>query len=299
MTRVCGPFTVEATIQAAMNLEEDAGGTSAQPQSSSPRAYLDRMIEVLRQSKSLSLPGNETLQLENVRPLADREYLHAEAIAKNGGEKTIAIAFGPEDGAITENFVRDAHEEAGNNNFKSLFIFGFAIQSNAHALCPKLRRPETTYISMTPDVVMSDLLKTTKGSEIFSITGLPDVRLEKAGKRDDGTPLYRVVLRGLDIFLPHLMDTDHIDAENLPCWMLDTNHNGMAFYASQVFFPKTSAWDNLQKSLKGQFEDSVWSHLAGTVSEPFMLGDKKRIAVKVIDERGNELMATRSEEDAV
>jgi len=108
-----------------------------------------------------------------------------------------------------------------------------------------------------------------------------------------------VVLRGLDIFLPHLMDTDHIDAENLPCWMLDTNHNGMAFYASQVFFPKTSAWDNLQKSLKGQFEDSVWSHLAGTVSEPFALGDKKRIAVKVIDERGNELMATRSEEDAV
>lgn len=299
VTRVCGPFTVEATIQAAMSMEGDAEGAAVQPHSSCPRAYLDRMIEVLRQSKSLSLPGNVTLQLDNVRPLADREYLHAEAVAKNGSEKTIAIAFGPEDGAITENFVRDAHEEAGNSNFRSLFIFGFAIQSNAHALCPKLRRPETSYISMTPDVVMSDLLKTTKSSEIFSITGLPDVRLEKMGKRADGTPLYRVVLRGLDIFLPHLMDTDHIDAENLPCWMLDTNHNGMAFYASQVFFPKTSAWDNLQKSLKGQFEDSVWSHLAGTVSERFALGDKKRIAVKVIDERGNELMATRSEEDAV
>lgn len=81
--------------------------------------------------------------------------------------------------------------------------------------------------------------------------------------------------------------------------MLDTDHNNMAFYASQVFFPKTSAWDNLQKSLKGQFEDSVWTHLAGTASEPFALGEKKRIAVKVIDERGNELMATRSEEDAV
>ncbi|MEZ5936093.1 MAG: site-specific DNA-methyltransferase [Alphaproteobacteria bacterium] len=299
ITRVCGPFTVEATIQSATSMEEDVEDASAQPQSSSPRAYLDRMIEVLRQSKSLNLPGNEVLQLDNVRPLADREYLHAEAVAKNGSEKTIAITFGPEDGAITENFVRDAHEEAGNSNFRSLFIFGFAIQSNAHALCPKLRRPETTYISVTPDVVMSDLLKTTKGSEIFSITGLPDVRLEKAGKRDDGTPLYRVVLRGLDIFLPHLMDTDHIDAENLPCWMLDSDHNGMAFYASQVFFPKTSAWDNLQKSLKGQFEDSIWSHLAGTVSEPFALGDKKRIAVKVIDERGNELMATRGEADAV
>ncbi|QFG38454.1 adenine-specific DNA-methyltransferase [Paracoccus pantotrophus] len=298
ITRVCGPFTVEATIQASMSMEEDAEGASMQPQSSSPRAYLDRMIEVLRQSKSLSLPGNVTLQLDNVRPLADREHLHAEAVAKNGSEKTIAIAFGPEDGAIGSDYVFNAAMEAMQQGFGQLFLFGFAIQAKAREILEKMKIP-TAYISMTPDVVMSDLLKTTKGSEIFSITGLPDVRLEKAGKRDDGTPLYRVVLRGLDIFLPHLMDTDHIDAENLPCWMLDTNHNGMAFYASQVFFPKTSAWDNLQKSLKGQFEDSVWSHLAGTVSEPFALGDKKRIAVKVIDERGNELMATRSEEDAV
>ncbi|WP_027068421.1 site-specific DNA-methyltransferase [Euryhalocaulis caribicus] len=298
ITRVSGPFTVEATIQAAMSMEEEAEGTSAQPQSSSPRAYLDRMIEVLRQSKSLSLPGNETLHLDNVRPLADREYLHAEAVAKNSGEKTIAIAFGPEDGAIGSDYVFNAAIEAMSQGFGQLFLFGFAIQAKAREILEKMKIP-TAYISMTPDVVMSDLLKTTKGSEIFSITGLPDVRLEKAGKRDDGRPLYRVVLRGLDIFLPHLMDTDHIDAENLPCWMLDTNHNEMAFYASQVFFPKTSAWDNLQKSLKGQFEDSVWSHLAGTVSESFALGDKKRIAVKVIDERGNELMATRSEEDAL
>jgi len=298
ITRVCGPFTVEATIQAAMSMEEDAGDATAQPQSSSPRAYLDRMIEVLRQSQSLSLPGNVTLQLANVRPLAGREYLHAEAVAKNGTEATIAIAFGPEDGAIGSDYVFNAAMEAMQQGFGQLFLFGFAIQAKARELLEKMKIP-TAYIAMTPDVVMSDLLKTTKNSEIFSITGLPDVRLEKAGKRDDGTALYRVALRGLDIFLPHLMDTDHIDAENLPCWMLDTNHNGMAFYASQVFFPKTSAWDNLQKSLKGQFEDSVWSHLAGTVSEPFALGDKGRIAVKVIDERGNELMATRSAEDAV
>ena len=57
-----------------------------------------------------------------------------------------------------------------------------------------------------------------------------------------------------------------------------------------MFFPKTAAWDNLQKSLKAEFDPSVWEHLAGTVSEPFALGDKRRVAVKVIDERGNELM---------
>lgn len=141
---------------------------------------------------------------------------------------------------------------------------------------------------------MSDLLKTSKSSEIFSITGLPDVELEAAGQGKDGTLLYRAVVKGLDIFRPDTMETDEVKAENLPCWMLDTNYNGMAFFASQVFFPKTSAWDNLQKSLKGQFADSVWEHLAGTSSEPFALGDKKRIAVKVIDERGNELMVVKA-----
>jgi adenine-specific DNA-methyltransferase len=95
------------------------------------------------------------------------------------------------------------------------------------------------------------------------------------------------------------METEAVSSENLPCWMLDTNYNGMAFYASQVFFPKTSAWDNLQKALKGQFEDSVWEHLAGTVSEPFSLGDKKCVAVKVIDERGNELMAVKTPGETV
>jgi adenine-specific DNA-methyltransferase len=113
-----------------------------------------------------------------------------------------------------------------------------------------------------------------------------------AGERD-GEPLYRVVIKGLDIFRPDTMETDEIKGENLPCWMLDTNYNGMAFFASQVFFPKTSAWDNLQKSLRGQFADSVWEHLAGTESEPFAARDKQRIAVKVIDDRGNELMAVR------
>lgn len=293
VVRVSGPFTVEATIQAAMNMEEDAPAGPQPATSSSPRAYLDRMIEVLRQSKTLQLPGNVTLEFDNVSPLADREYLHAEGVARNGTEKRIAIVFGPEEGAVGSEFVFNAHTEALQQGYQQLFLFGFAIDAKAREMLAKLKLP-TTYVSVTPDVVMSDLLKTSKSSEIFSITGLPDAKLEPAGKAKDGTSLYRVVVKGLDIFRPDTMETEEVKAENLPCWMLDTNYNGMAFFASQVFFPKTSAWDNLQKSLKGQFADSVWEHLAGTSSEPFALGDKKRIAVKAIDERGNELMVVKT-----
>jgi len=296
ITRVCGPFTVEATIQAALTMaEEDEQAAGASKPATTPRAYLDRMIELLRQSKTLQLPGNMSLELETVRSLADREYLHAEATARNGSEKRIAIAFGPEDGAIGSEYVFNASMEAMQQGFRQLFLFGFAIDANARQMLEKLKI-QTTYVAMTPDVVMSDLLKTSRSSEIFSITGLPDVTLRSTGKRPDGSALYEVEVRGLEIFRPDTMKTESIEAENLPCWMMDTNYNGMVFCASQVFFPKTGAWDNLQKSLKGDFNDNVWEHLSGTVSEPFALGDKRRIAVKVIDDRGNELMVVQSAE---
>jgi adenine-specific DNA-methyltransferase len=69
---------------------------------------------------------------------------------------------------------------------------------------------------------------------------------------------------------------------------------------SQAFFPRTAAWDNLKRALKGTYEDSVWDHLAGTVSEPFPApsGEKSQVAVKVLDDRGNELMVVKKLEEA-
>ncbi len=302
VTRVCGPFTVEATIQAAGSmLEEQDGVKEAAASFENPRAYLDRMIEVLRQSKTLRLPGNKALELEQVRPLpaADYEHLHAEATERNGEARRIAVMFGPQDGAIDSGTVLEAAREAWYSKFDALYFFGFAIQAKARELIEnrgKLKIP-CTYVAVTPDVVMSDLLKTSKASEIFSITGLPDVDFKPTGEQSPtGETLYQVELLGLDIFRPQDLETESIHAENLPCWMLDTDYNGMVFIARQVFFPKTSAWSNLQKSLKARFDESVWEHLAGTTSEPFTLGSNQRIAVKVIDERGNELMVVRETE---
>ncbi len=290
ITRVCGPFTVEATIQAAHSLEVE-GATQAAEQAAgyNARSYLDRMIDILRRSHNLRLPGNRSLKLEQVRVL-DNDFLHAEAVDEQ--EQRIAIVFGPEDGAISSDQVFEAASEAYFLKYSQLFFFGFAIQAKARELVDdrkRLRLP-CTYISVTPDVAMDDLLKTSHTDQLFSITGLPDARVVSAGLRDDGRAMYQVELLGLDTFRPDTMATESVEPENLPCWMLDTSYNGMAFCASQVFFPRTGAWDNLQKSLKGQFNDSVWEHLAGTISEPFAADSKGQIAIKVIDERGNELM---------
>lgn len=290
VTRVCGPFTVEATIQAARSLEvEGTPHEAEQAAGYNARSYLDRMIDILRRSHNLRLPGNRSLMLEQVRVL-DNDFLHAEAVDEQ--EQRIAIVFGPEDGAISSDQVFDAASEAYFLKYSQLFFFGFAIQAKARELVDnrkRLRLP-CTYISVTPDVAMDDLLKTSHTDQLFSVTGLPDARITSAGVRDDGRAMYQVELLGLDTFRPDTMVTESVEPENLPCWMLDTSYNGMAFCASQVFFPRTSAWDNLQKSLKGQFNDSIWEHLAGTTSETFVADSKGQIAIKVIDERGNELM---------
>jgi adenine-specific DNA-methyltransferase len=298
VTRVCGPFTVEATIQAVTSLEEApaARATEAPALYANPRAYLDRMVEVLRRARTLRLPGNTALALDSVRPLAECEHLHAEA--KTAEEQRVAVVFGPEDGAIDSQAVLEAAREAWFLKYDQLYLFGFAIEAKARELVEdraKLRIP-CAYVNVTPDVVMADLLKTSHTDQIFSLTGLPDVDLRRAGAREDGTPLYRAEVRGLDTFRPDTLETESIAAENLPCWMLDADHNGLVFCATQVFFPRTGAWDHLRRSLRAEFDPAVWDHLAGTVSEPFALGEARRIAVKVIDERGNELMAVREAE---
>ena len=324
VVRVAGPFVVEATIappqvldgaaatpppQTAQTLDEAIGDADAangglplqvaEPSAGygDPATHIERMTQVLRQSKTLRLPGNRELVLGGIRRSADSDVLHAEGVDAEGAR--IAITFGPEDGAISSDVVFEAAREAYFLKYTHLYFFGFAIQAKARELLDdraKLRVP-CTYVTVTPDVAMSDLLKTSRASEIFSVTGLPDavLRLAKspndaAGKAASAAALWEVELRGLDIFHPETLAQDSIDGQSVPAWMLDTDYDGMCFYATQVFFPKTAAWDNLQKSLKVEFDPSVWEHLAGTVSEPFALGEKRRVAVKVIDERGNELM---------
>jgi adenine-specific DNA-methyltransferase len=79
----------------------------------------------------------------------------------------------------------------------------------------------------------------------------------------------------------------------VPAWFLDTDYNGLCFHVCQAFFPRTGAWEGLKKALKGDFDDSVWDHLAGTTSAPFEPGERGQIAVKVIDDRGNELLVVK------
>jgi adenine-specific DNA-methyltransferase len=187
--------------------------------------------------------------------------------------------------------------------FDQLLVIGFAIEPNAREFITKAEQMvgiPVTYIQATPDIVMGDLLKTMRSSQLFSVAGLPDIAIRKLPPEAKGDPQrYEVELLGLDTFDPTTFEVRHRSGDDVPAWFLDTDWNDLSFLVSQAFFPRTSAWDALKKSLKGEYDDAVWDHLAGSTSAPFVAGEHRRVAVKVIDDRGNELLVVKSLDDAI
>ncbi len=326
VTRVCGPFVFEATIPAASNFDgEDSGAGAALTPALSPRErgqdaqdFVDRMIEVLRSSPVLHLAGGKTVLLSGIRRPAKTLFLAAEAMvssaegmagaledadAANGGlalqqGEPVALMFGPEYGPVAEVAVLQAWQEATAKAFTHLYVIGFAIEPKARQSIGEYSAMgmPTTYVQATPDILMGDLLKNMRSSQIFSVCGQPDVAVRTIATPDGGIAnqtYFEVQLRGLDVFDPVTMDLDTRSGLDVPAWFLDTDYNGLVFRVCQAFFPRTQAWDNLKRALKADFDESVWAHLAGDTSTPFNVGQHRQIAVKVIDDRGNELMVVK------
>jgi adenine-specific DNA-methyltransferase len=109
-------------------------------------------------------------------------------------------------------------------------VIGFAIEAGARELVEKTEQLvgiPATYVQATPDILMGDLLKTMRSSQIFSVAGLPDVEIRRRPPEEKGGPdRYEVELKGLDVFDPTTMEVDHSDGANVPAWFLDTDWNG-------------------------------------------------------------------------
>ena len=293
-TRISGPFCVEAVLPTPLSPEADqvreAGESAADDYD-----YIPRMIKALNISPELRLLGNQVLKLKHVRTPARAMNIHAEAeLADNTGER-IAVTFGPTNGPISEAAVIEAGKEAKHKDYTRLLVIAFAIEPDARATVSQGEATfglKAIYAQATPDLVMSNLLKSTRSSQLFAVTGLPDIKLDKMSEKDkDGGELWQVTLNGLDLFDPVTMDPESLQGDDVPCWMLDTDYDGQCFRAGQIFFPRTAAWDKIRKAVQADFDDEVWDALRGNVSAPFIAGEQ--IAVKVLDDRGNELLVVK------
>jgi adenine-specific DNA-methyltransferase len=249
------------------------------------------MLSLLRQD-GITFLGNKHVKLDPLERI-ESSFLHAagEYTDEKGKRVTVAVAIGPEIGSVPVFQVEETMRLAYRRGYDLLVIAAFsfdaaaqeAIQSNNDDSDSKLR---IEMAQIRPDVTMGDLLKKTQvTAQIFTVFGQPRSKLKD---RKDGT--CTVTVEGVDIYDPVKNSIEATNASKVAAWFLDADYDGRVFCICQAFFPDKSAWEKLSRALKGSVEEGAFEALSGTTSIPFKPGERKTVAVKVIDPRGNEVM---------
>ncbi|MBK9945532.1 MAG: site-specific DNA-methyltransferase [Kouleothrix sp.] len=281
--RVAGPFTVEA-VQPPV-LDPDAVNVAAPSEADDAGSYLSRMIEQLRRS-GLTVRGQH-MSIKRIASLVGG-VLHAECDYDQGGKTvTAAVIFGPQYGPLTSSQLQEALGEA-RGTYDALIAAAFTFDDQAHALLQKANlRPPVLGVAINADLLMGNLLKTSKASQVFSVFGKPDVTLSPPSAEG-----YTVTVKGVDIYDPNTGDFDASSADQIAAWFLDTDYDGATFLVRQAYFPTQTPnpWEKITKALKGSIDPEQFAALQRTTSLPFKAGKHKQCAVKVIDHRGNEVM---------
>jgi adenine-specific DNA-methyltransferase len=313
MTRVSGPFTVEAVMPAEISLDEaahaspidgaaealddtfDADSASSDPQNA--EAYLDQMLRLLKMD-GVRFLDNRVMKFSRLEPLGARsQFIHAEgrwALAGESdsdpeGRATVAVAFGPQYGPVTAKQVEQLIRAASRRGYDELVVAGFAFDGASQAAIEEAEHPDLRVhmAHIRPDVNpgMSGLLKDTPAAQLFTVFGKPRSRLERAGEDE-----WRIVMEGVDIYDPVSNTITPSRADKVAAWFIDSDYDGRTFCITQAFFPDRDAWSRLSAALKGVVDEEAFAALSGTVSLPFPAGEHGCVAVKVIDPRGNEVM---------
>ena len=304
--RVAGPFTVEGVIAVEDGPDFPIGGAPeeldvfgaddlGEMAVANAEAHLDKIIRLLKAS-GMDFPGNKNMKFSRLEPLTGAALIHAEGEWKNGAgdERRVAVSIGPEVGNVTSMQVEDVIRSANRAGYDDVAFAGFgfdaaaqeAIESGSH---PHLRLHMAL---IRPDVAMDDLLKTQPGSQLFTVFAAPRVR----GPRRLETGDHVVGVQGMDVYDPVSGTLHPTDQERIAAWFVDTDYDGRTFCICQAFFPDRSKWDRLARALgdKGVVEKERFERLSGFESLPFSRpsrlvdGESWRVAVKVIDPRGNE-----------
>ena len=297
--RVSGPFTVEAVQPAEASLNTDspigsepeealdtfeADGVKNEP--TNAEAYLDQMIRLLR-NDGVRFPDNQKMKFATLDPLEDG-ILHAEGSWEGNDEnRRVVVAFGPQHGPVTETQVQECLRAAYRRGYDELVFAGFSFEGEAQTDIQAGQNEEVRIhmAHINPDVTMGDLLKETPSSQLFTVFGSPRTEIETT---ENGK--YIVKMEGVDIYNPVENTVSSAGGDKVAAWFLDSDYDGRTFCITQAFFPDKKAWDKIAKALKSVIDPERFVQFSGTESLPFPAGEHRRVAVKVIDPRGNEVM---------
>jgi adenine-specific DNA-methyltransferase len=318
VTRVSGPFTVEAVQPPEMSLgdlmegEFDGeppaldgsftmrpvvSGVGHTPQDIS--AYLDKMIKLLGVD-GVRFPNNKQLKFSRLEAIYEtgQGMFHAEGRWVNVGEvdadpngdATVGIVIGPQYGPVTAAMVDNLIKPA-SRRYDDLVVAAFSFDAAAVAILtedPHIKlRLHLAHIRPDVNPDMEGLLKESPGGQLFTVFGLPRISLSQP----DADGMYTVTMEGVDIYDPVNNTIQSSGADKVAAWFLDSDYDGRTFCVTQAFFPDRTAWDKLSRALSGTIDTDRFEAFSGTTSLPFAPGKHRRVAVKVIDPRGNEVMA--------
>jgi adenine-specific DNA-methyltransferase len=293
--RVTGPFTFETlsphrtiSVQKKKELEE-VGIEGWKVKVLGAGQFGNIIIENLRKAGVQNTIKNERLKFDRLETYAG-SWIHAEGeyTEKDGKSRRVAVCIGPEHGTVGPELIKEAAKEAVQGiGFDLLIVCGFAFDPHVSEEVKRYGKLTILPTRMNADLSMGEeLLKKTGAGNLFMVFGEPDidVKKNKEGK-------ITVEIKGLDVYDPTTGQIRNSSIDDIACWFIDTNYNGESFFVRHAYFTGgDKPYEKLQRVLKAEINEAAWTSLYSTVSRPFDKPETGKIAVKVINHYGDEVL---------
>ncbi|MDY0269436.1 site-specific DNA-methyltransferase [Trichloromonas sp.] len=295
--RITGPFTVEAvpfptvlSLDEAKPAEEADVAIARSGESSRQHQWRDELLKTGIRGK-----GGQMLRFAELETLPGTRYLHASGHLDSG--ERVVVSFGPEHAALEQRQIELALREAGELfPLPKMIVFcAFAFDPEAAKDIDLLKGITALKAQMNTDLLTEDLKKARSSNQSFWLMGQPDVEVRK---RKDGR--YEVEVNGFDYFDTSKGELVSGGKKKIALWLLDTDYDERSLFPRQAFFPLAGGkegWYRLKKDIRAELNEELLEQFHGTVSLPFEAGDNRKVAVKIVDDRGIESLKIITLED--
>ena len=288
--RVAGPFTVESlSPHRALTVgvdDELIDPTDRKEEFEDEKDFVQIILENLKTAGVQQANKEDKINFISLSPWpGDLVCAEGKYIDETEAEKRTAIFIGPEFGTVSRPDLVSAAREAADAGFDVLIACAFNYDAHSTEF-EKLGRVPVLKARMNADLHMADDLKNTGKGNLFVIFGEPDIDVLEA--EDDKI---QVKINGVDVFHPNTGEVRSDGAEGIACWFIDTDYNEESFFVRQAYFlGANDPYKSLKTTLKAEINQEAWDTLNSDISRPFDKPKNGRIAVKVINHLGDEVM---------
>ena len=289
--RVSGPFTVESlSPHRVVPADEDellGAPTKRRNAAAPPVDFATMVLDHLRTAGVHQSRKADSISFTSLQPWPG-DYIGAEGrFMEVETERRAAILIGPEFGTLSRMDLVTAAREASEARFDVLIACAFNYDAHASELT-KLGPLPILKARMNPDLHMADDLKNTGRGNLFVVFGEPDLVVEPVPGQPDHV---RIRILGVDVFDPQTGDIRSGDTKSIAAWFIDTDYNEESFYVRHAYFlGANDPYKSLKAALRAEIDEEAWATLYRDTSRPFPRPDRGRIAVKVINHFGDEVM---------